>query len=152
MNQGTMLTGTTQMPTGQLIYLQPPSSAAKVMGIIIIIYGLLQGLGLLGLFVEPVDPMTGEIIEYPAAAKAMDGLSSLAGLVGFVAAGVFLTDFLPEEGILANFRLENLTVWIMNNPVTAGNRAIMIGIALGTASVSLKILLGVDRSYLGGGD
>ena len=66
MNQGTMLTGTTQMPTGQLIYLQPPSSAAKVMGIIIIIYGLLQGLGLLGLFVEPVDPMTGEIIEYPA--------------------------------------------------------------------------------------
>ena len=64
----------------------------------------------------------------------------------------FLTDFLPEEGMLANFRLENLTVWIMNNPVTAGNRAIMIGIALGTASVSLKILLGVDRSYLGGGD
>ena len=35
---------------------------------------------------------------------------------------------------------------------TAGNRAIMIGIALGTASVSLKILLGVDRSYLGSGD
>ena len=47
MNQGTMLTGTTQMPTGQLIYLQPPSSAAKVMGIIIIIYGLLQGLSLI---------------------------------------------------------------------------------------------------------
>ncbi len=73
-------------------------------------------------------------------------------LLGRTAAGVFLTDFLPEEGMLANFRLENLTVWIMNNPVTAGNRAIMIGIALGTASVSLKILLGVDRSYLGGGD
>ena len=33
MNQGTMLTGTAQMPTGQLIYLQPPSGAAKVMGI-----------------------------------------------------------------------------------------------------------------------
>jgi hypothetical protein len=32
---------------------------------------------------------------------------------------------------------------------TAGNRAIMIGIALGIASVSLKILLGVDRSYIG---
>ena len=61
-------------------------------------------------------------------------------LLGRTAAGVFLTDFLPEEGMLANFRLENLTVWIMNNPVTAGNRAIMIGIALGTASVSLKIL------------
>jgi len=41
MNQGTMLTGTTQMPTGQLIYLQPPSSAAKVVGILVVIYGVL---------------------------------------------------------------------------------------------------------------
>jgi hypothetical protein len=32
---------------------------------------------------------------------------------------------------------------------TAGTRAIMIGIALGIASTSLKVLLGVDRSYLG---
>ena len=43
MNQGTMLTGTTQMPTGQLIYLQPPSGAAKVIGILVIIYGVLLG-------------------------------------------------------------------------------------------------------------
>ena len=43
MNQGTMLTGTTQMPTGQLIYLQPPSSAAKVVGILVVIYGVLFG-------------------------------------------------------------------------------------------------------------
>lgn len=43
MNQGTMLTGTTEMPTGQLIYLQPPSGAAKVIGILVIIYGVLAG-------------------------------------------------------------------------------------------------------------
>ena len=73
-------------------------------------------------------------------------------LLGRTPVGFYLTGFLPEEGTLSNFRLENLTIWIMSNPVTAGNRAIMMGIALGTASVSLKILLGVDRSYLGGGD
>ena len=43
MNQGTMLTGTTQMPTGQLIYLQPPSGAAKVVGVLVVIYGVLLG-------------------------------------------------------------------------------------------------------------
>ncbi len=52
MNQGTMLTGTTQMPTGQLIYLQPPSSAAKVVGILVVIWGVLFGViaSLLNLF------------------------------------------------------------------------------------------------------
>ena len=48
--------------------------------------------------------------------------------------------------------LENLTVTIMKVFNTAGNRAIMIGIALGIASTSLRVLLGVDRSYLGGGE
>jgi hypothetical protein len=40
MNSGTLLTGATELPPGQLIYLQPPSSAAKVIGILVIIYGL----------------------------------------------------------------------------------------------------------------
>jgi hypothetical protein len=49
-------------------------------------------------------------------------------------------------------RPDQLTVYIMSVFNTAGNRAIMIGIALGIAATSLKILLGVDRSYLGSGD
>lgn len=73
-------------------------------------------------------------------------------LLGRTAAGVFLTGFIPEESSYSGLRLENITVFIMDVFNTAGNRAIMIGIALGTASVSLKILLGVDRSYLGSGE
>lgn len=42
--------------------------------------------------------------------------------------------------------------WIMNYPANAGQRAIMIGAALGVVSTSIKILLGIDKSYLGGGD
>ena len=93
MNQGTMLTGTTQMPTGQLIYLQPPSSAAKVMGILLIIYGCLQALSLIGLFFEQVDPVTGEVLEIPTSALALNGISTLVGVAGFIAAGVFLTRY-----------------------------------------------------------
>lgn len=42
--------------------------------------------------------------------------------------------------------------WVMGCFNTAGQRAIMLGASIGIISVSLKILLGVERSYLGGGD
>jgi hypothetical protein len=71
-------------------------------------------------------------------------------LLGRTYAGVILTAWLPDW--LSGLRLENLTVYIMQVFNTAGNRAIMIGIALGIASTSLKVLLGVDRSYLGSGE
>lgn len=73
-------------------------------------------------------------------------------LLGRTFAGVYLTSFIPEDSDFAGLRIDNMTVYIMQVFNTAGNRAIMIGIALGIASTSLKVLLGVDRSYLGSGD
>lgn len=57
-------------------------------------------------------------------------------------------DFLPES--LKYIRFDTLTELFKSTFVTAGQRAIMIGIALGVAATSLRILLGLDRSYLGG--
>jgi hypothetical protein len=71
-------------------------------------------------------------------------------LLGRTFAGVFLTSWIPDS--VSGFRIENMTIYIMSVFNTAGNRAIMIGIALGVASTSLKVLLGIDRSYLGSGD
>lgn len=68
-------------------------------------------------------------------------------LLGRTYAGIVLTSWLPEY--LSFLRLENMTETIMNVFNLAGNRAITIGIALGVVSTSLKVLLGVDRSYLG---
>ncbi|RPI57247.1 MAG: hypothetical protein EHM55_02525 [Acidobacteria bacterium] len=75
-------------------------------------------------------------------------------LLGRTFAGVALTGWIDPanwEGFrhFTGLRLENLTVYIMAVFNTAGNRAIMIGIALGIVATSLKILIGVDRSYLG---
>ncbi len=69
-------------------------------------------------------------------------------LLGRTYAGVWLFEgWLPDS--LLWLRFDNLTVWIMEVPNTAGTRAITIGIALGVVATSLRILLGVDRSYLG---
>jgi hypothetical protein len=55
--------------------------------------------------------------------------------------------WLPE-----GYRMSDIATWIMDFPQTAGQRAIMIGIALGLVSTSLRVILGIERSYLGGGD
>lgn len=39
--------------------------------------------------------------------------------------------------------------WIINVPATAGKRGIMIGIAIGAAVTSLKIIFGIERGYMG---
>ncbi len=43
-------------------------------------------------------------------------------------------------------------VWLMSIPNTAGQRAVMIGAAMGVVATSLRMIFGIERSYLGGGD
>ena len=69
-------------------------------------------------------------------------------LLGRTYLGTWVTAWVPEEH--SAWTVPNITVWIMQVINSAGNRAIMIGIALGIASTSLRVILGIDRSYLGG--
>jgi len=47
-------------------------------------------------------------------------------------------------------RLPDVSVWIMDFPNMAGKRAILIGAALGAISTGLRVIIGMERSYLGG--
>ncbi len=41
--------------------------------------------------------------------------------------------------------------WIMNVPNTAAQRGILIGVSLGGIAISIKIIFGIERAHLGGG-
>ena len=68
-------------------------------------------------------------------------------LLGRTFLGAIMTIWLPES--LSFLQIPNLANWIMTTPNLSGQRAIMIGISLGIISTSLKLILGIERSYLG---
>ena len=74
-------------------------------------------------------------------------LAAFFVMLGRVPVGDIISGFMPPH-----WQLSDLATWIMNFPNTAGQRAIMIGIALGIVSTSLRIILGIERSHLGGKD
>ena len=63
--------------------------------------------------------------------------------------GTALSGLFEPTGLTQYLRLDKIKSIVMGVFVTSGNRAIMIGIALGIAATSLKVILGIDRSYLG---
>ncbi len=68
-------------------------------------------------------------------------------LLGRTFAGYVLTAWIPDS--LSGLRIPELTTTILQVFNAAGQRAIMIGIALGIVASALRIILGIDRSYLG---
>jgi len=78
------------------------------------------------------------------------GLLAVAALIvmlGRVPVGDVATSWLPEW-----LRLGTLQQWIMDVPQNASKRAILIGAALGVMATGLRVILGIERSYLGGED
>lgn len=68
-------------------------------------------------------------------------------MLGRVPIGALITKKLPEV-----LQLTNIVEWILNYPNMAAQRGILMGVGLGMIATSLKIILGIERAYLGGGD
>lgn len=60
-------------------------------------------------------------------------------------------DLLPD-GLAAALLPVNIQEWIMDVPQNASKRAILIGAALGVMATGLRVILGIERSYLSGED
>jgi len=68
-------------------------------------------------------------------------IAAIIVMLGRVSIGQAITHWIPD-----------ITEWILNVPNLAAKRGIALGVGLGMTATSLKIMLGIERSYLGGKD
>ena len=66
-------------------------------------------------------------------------LAATIVMLGQVPLGAQISHWIPDT-----------SKWILNVPNLASKRAIALGVGLGITATSLKILLGIERKYLGG--
>jgi len=68
-------------------------------------------------------------------------VAAIIVMLGQVPIGMMISKWIPET-----------SSWILNVPNLAAKRGIALGVGLGMVATSLKILLGIERTYLGGGE
>ena len=68
-----------------------------------------------------------------------------------VVAVIVMLGRVPISDKIPYLNLHEITEWIMMVPTVAAKRGILLGVALGAVATSLRIILGLERSHLGGG-
>ncbi len=68
-------------------------------------------------------------------------ISAVIVMLGQIGLGSLISKGIPSSAL-----------WIMDVPNTAGVRGITIGAALGAVALSLRVLLGLERGYMGGAE
>jgi uncharacterized membrane protein YozB (DUF420 family) len=84
-----------------------------------------------------------------AAYRAFRARSREAGLL-LAAAVIVMMGRVPLGQFLLPWTWD-ITQWLLNVVNSAARRAILIGVSMGAVALSVKIILGYERSYLGGG-
>lgn len=79
-------------------------------------------------------------------------------MIGRVPAGDLLANALPHftyppSGVsYSMFDLPRVVDWLLNVPSAAAQRGILLGVVLSQIAISVRIIFGIERTYMGGGD
>ncbi len=132
-------------------------SSVLLLGLVgMIVTGILQGAsspGFLFLFRNFYEPLGAAMFSMmvffiaSASFRAFRARSKEAAVL--LISGVVLMLGRAPVGEVISPMFPDLADWLMQIPNLAGNRGIMIGAAVGIVSVSFRVLIGIDRGYLG---
>jgi len=91
-------------------------------------------------------------------ARTFDATVMLVGalilMIGRVPLGAMLSDFVHQQITVTQIipGLPEMAGWLLSVPAMAARRAIFLGLAVGIVATSLRILFGIERTYMGGGE
>lgn len=128
--------------------------AAALMSILGFSGGIDRGSPFLWLFEywqAPMQSTVFSLLAFYVASAAFRGFRARSGesAILVVAAMIVLIGRVPLGDWISSY-IPATAEWVLNIPALAAKRAILIGIGLGMIATSLKVILGLERTYLGG--
>ena len=72
-------------------------------------------------------------------------VSAFAVMLGQVAIGQAMTSHLPNDGFVANFRIENVANWILTRVNSPATLAVDFGLGVGGLATALRLWLSLER-------
>ncbi len=89
------------------------------------------------------------------AEAALLAAAALVVMIGRVPVGdAIVRALLDHEGLphaVRAFHVSDVQQWVMDVPQNAAKRAVLIGAALGVMATGLRVILGIERTTMGGG-
>lgn len=143
-----------------------PFSAAALAGMLFMLYaGFRYGndpgtlfQNLFNAILLPVQATMFALLAFYLASAAFRAFraKSTDAIVLLIAAVIVMIGRL-DDGVMGHtasgdpYGIPSLAHWILDGPNLAAKRAILLGVGLGMTSTALKVVLGIERSYLGSG-
>jgi len=152
---GVMRTNIQKIGRGDDVFFRVVTLAGiLIMPLLALVWGIRADTPFMWMFENVQAPMQATVFSLLAffvASASFRGFRarSAQATVLLVSASIILLSRSALGGILAD-EIPQFAEWMRNYPSMSARRAILIGIGLGSITTSLRVILGIERTWLGG--